>query len=505
MNEKVLQSYKSTPYISRPFKYSSIHRLEAICELLGIKNQKTSSARVLEIGCAFGGNLLYQALNYTNSSFYGIDISKEQIDKAKEISRLCRAKNLHFICADICDILASDEMIQSLGKFDYIIAHGVFSWVDDSTKIALLKLGKTLLNSSGVFYISYNTYPGWKTRDILRDLMLFSTSHLSKDDEKLARSKSVIRSLLSFAKQNPKPFSEDFFEHAQGICEFYDDFYLMHEHFELSNDPKYLHEFVEIARQNGLFYLCDSMLSPSFISAQNTPLRLPNIKERIKAEQYADFLLLRAFRASILATSLPSNPALIGKFANLGSVFFRGCFEIKDNEIKAKNAEIILDKSAAKLAEVFNSFYPSFASLEELFLAFKKDNNSELPSFVANCSELMLIGALEISKEKLKALSYKVGKTRLKSSFYHYFSYFASTKDPLIAPAGALGDMLSLDRSCASLALFFDGKRDYMDILRDFKPLVNSFKSDEALLDFIKDFQNLLWQNFLFEEFDAKL
>ncbi len=200
--QNVKQTYKDLPYTSRAFKASSPMHLAAIGTLLGLKTCDIKKARVLEIGCSFGGNILYFALNFPASQIVGIDISPEQINGAKNLAKTLGANNAHFICADICELVKDEIALNELGKFDYIIAHGVYSWVADGVKDALLKLTQKCLAPSGLAYISYNVYPGWKEREILRDLMLFSTSHLSKIDEKISRSKSVVKSFLNHGKND---------------------------------------------------------------------------------------------------------------------------------------------------------------------------------------------------------------------------------------------------------------------------------------------------------------
>ena len=58
-------------------------------------------------------------------------------------------------------------------KFDYIICHGVYSWVLEATRAAILRLCRDGLTNHGVAYISYNTYPGWRLRQVVREAMLF--------------------------------------------------------------------------------------------------------------------------------------------------------------------------------------------------------------------------------------------------------------------------------------------------------------------------------------------
>lgn len=480
MKQNVIATYESTPYTSRAFKASSPLRLEAISALFGFGAKELGNSRVLELGCSFGGNIIYAALNAPSADFISIDLSPRQISTARQIARQIGTKNLEFLEADICEIIADEKAVESLGKFDYIIAHGVYSWVDDRVKDALFTLISKTLAPSGLAYVSFNAYPGWKQRDILRDLMLFSTSHLSRDDERLSRAKGVIKALLGYANsfdeksEQRAAFSRAFLEHARDICEIYDDFYLMHEHFELSNDPKYLSDFISHASRFDLAYLLDSSLSASFFDARDQVLLRPSLSERIKAEQYSDFLSMRCFRAAILShkeSAKTHENKLIGRFETLGleSVYYRGDFDIAEHEITAKNGSVVLNTSAKALAQALNDFYPSFASLSELINATNADKNSLCALLV----QLVFIGAVEISAQKLEFLAYERGKTRLKEHLRGYLEYFAKNPAPQISLAGLMGEILSFEAYEAHFALLFDGKHDinelcsiFMDYLR---------------------------------------
>ena len=67
------------------------------------------------------------------------------------------------------------DVDESYGKFDYIIAHGVFSWIPTEVREKLLDICAKNMAPGGVAYVSYNTYPGWYLRGAAHDLMKFHT------------------------------------------------------------------------------------------------------------------------------------------------------------------------------------------------------------------------------------------------------------------------------------------------------------------------------------------
>ena len=184
-NSKIEKSYDELTYKSIAFAQSSPYRLEACATLLGITPPPCENARVLEIGCSFGGNLIPFAVNNKNAKVVGIDLSGEQIRRGQEIVKEMELTNLELIHGDICEF-KSDE------KFDYIIAHGVFSWVPDFVKEAILKVVRENLSANGVAFISYNVYPGWKVKDIVRDIMLLAAKDKESMQERLKAAKEAL-------------------------------------------------------------------------------------------------------------------------------------------------------------------------------------------------------------------------------------------------------------------------------------------------------------------------
>ena len=154
INNQVKESYEALPYVSQSFKYCHPHKLEAIAKLLMLDPPNAFKSKILEIGCSFGGNLIPFALNNEEASLIGVDISATQVSKGNQIISEMSIKNLKLIQKDISDM--GDE----LGKFDYIIAHGIYSWVPQEVRDAILRVIRNSLNPNGLAYISYNTYPG---------------------------------------------------------------------------------------------------------------------------------------------------------------------------------------------------------------------------------------------------------------------------------------------------------------------------------------------------------
>lgn len=112
-----------------------------------------AGSRVLELGCGTGGNLPPMAATLPGSQFTGTDMSERQIEMARELAEGGRLRNIEFLAGDALPLLADTAD----GSFDYIILHGLYSWVPLQVQSALLPLCGGLLSEAGIAYVSYNT------------------------------------------------------------------------------------------------------------------------------------------------------------------------------------------------------------------------------------------------------------------------------------------------------------------------------------------------------------
>src|SRR5262249_10278226 len=155
--------------------------------MFGLPSPKTATARVLELGCASGGNLIPFALRNPGAQAIGVDISGVQINQAREYATRLGLDNISLQEADLQQL-----DLEKLGQFDYIVAHGVYSWVPPETQEALLSLIERCLAPEGVAFISYNTYPGWKAKEILRDAMRMHAGVRSNPSEQVAYGRAMV-------------------------------------------------------------------------------------------------------------------------------------------------------------------------------------------------------------------------------------------------------------------------------------------------------------------------
>ena len=298
--EQAKEIYADLGYLSQPFPYASAPFLESYARLLGLSPAPASTARILEIGSSYGGNLISQALFYPKATFTGIEIAPTQVSVGKTYIDQLGITNLNLLEGDV------NESHEHLGTYDYIIAHGFYSWVDEETKDNFLRLCKELLAENGILYMSYNTYPGWHKMDSVRALLEFANKDVDtlNHREKVRHGKTVASKLGALmleydtVKAQQGPFLQSLRQTLQK-----QDCYVGHDHLEPVNTPVYFHQCMDHMAEHGFTYLCDCDLNLSFPDVYDETLRtkLQELAphDPLAREQYIDFMLNTAFRKSL--------------------------------------------------------------------------------------------------------------------------------------------------------------------------------------------------------------
>ncbi|MGL6097890.1 MAG: methyltransferase regulatory domain-containing protein [Fimbriiglobus sp.] len=289
-------TYDDVPYESHPFAQTHPSRLFTVATLFGLRPAPVQKCRVLELGCAAGGNLLPIAEAFPETELVGLDLSARQIADGNELVKSHGAKNITLKHASILDV---DE---SYGKFDYLICHGVFSWVPPNVQDKILDICAKNLNPQGIAYISYNTYPGWHMRGMIRDMMKYHAARFTTPQLKTQQARALLDFLAKSVKQDNSAYSTLLKSELETLRH-QADHYLYHEHLEENNEPLYFHHFAERAKAKGMKYLGEArvgtMVTGNFGPEIENTLKMI-ATDQIQAEQYMDFLRNRMFRETLL-------------------------------------------------------------------------------------------------------------------------------------------------------------------------------------------------------------
>lgn len=357
-------------YETLPYAESHPAFLEALGILFGLTPQPHQHCRVLELGCGTGGNLIPQAFYLPDSQFVGIDLSSENIQFGKRLIQNAALENIDLIQGNILELDAS------LGSFDYIIAHGVFSWVPEDVRQHLLSLFRALLAPNGIGYISFNCKPGWSRRGILRDILLEATGRYQTDAERLDAANETLNRLDVGYSASTDPFAEYLKHEIQHIRQSHPS-YILQEYLNPHNHAVFLREFVDAINEHGLQYLCDSALnsgSPEAFNAAFEDATL-GIEAPNELEQWLDFLRLREFRQALVVheSAEIESEVDLDVFCGMGLVLDASSTGTTEkNEEDASNAPIAkiisgLSHPLSKMAvERLASQFPNAVSLNSL-------------------------------------------------------------------------------------------------------------------------------------------
>jgi SAM-dependent methyltransferase len=292
----VTGSYDQVRYPGRPLVQTHPDRLATVAGLFGLTPAAPGECRVLELGCGDGGNLIPMALCLPRSEFTGIDLARDAIHQGCALANALALRNITLRQMDLME--AGPE----LGEFDYIVAHGVYSWVPRAVRDQLLHICCANLAPSGVAYVSYNTYPGFHLREMFRNIMLHHVRGFEDPIDRVQRAVEVIEALHKCGPEGGAAqayYAEQLTHLAES-----EGWYLFHDDLATYNHALYFHEFAQEARRHGLQYLgeADFLEMQDDIYAEPIPEVLQRLAQGdvIRKEQYLDFIKGRRFRQTLL-------------------------------------------------------------------------------------------------------------------------------------------------------------------------------------------------------------
>ncbi|MEP6997896.1 MAG: class I SAM-dependent methyltransferase [Betaproteobacteria bacterium] len=296
MNAELQASYDEFPYLSLSFPQSHPDRLATIGRLLGLAPAPVGECRVLEIGCASGGNLIPMAAGLPRSRFVGIDFSAVQIRRGATDVAALGLSNIELAQADLRDFGAQ------WGVFDYIIAHGVYSWVSPDVQEKLLDVCSRQLAPGGIAYVSYNTLPGWNMRGIVRDAMRYHTRQFPDAKARVQQARATLDFMAQAMEGAQSPYALMLRSEAEQLRS-EGDYYVLHDHLEEFNEALFFHQFAARAARHRLAFLAEADYRTMLVGG--LPDQVEQVLDRmasdiLQREQLTDFLRNRNFRQTLL-------------------------------------------------------------------------------------------------------------------------------------------------------------------------------------------------------------
>jgi SAM-dependent methyltransferase len=289
-----LTAYDDIHYTSFPYQHSHPDHLGLIGELFGMQPAPVATCRVLEIGCALGGNLIPMAEAFPRARFLGIDLAATQIAEAQATAHALGLANLELRALDILDIP------EDLGRFDYLICHGVFSWVPPPVRARLLDVCGRHLAPHGIAYVSHNVKPGYYLRNVVREMMRYHVRNTADPARRVEQARALVDFLTDAARDDRW---RAVLEGEQINVRQAADWLIYHDQLAEVNEGIWFHELAAELPARGLAFLADADL------ATMLPLGYPDdVKQTLdrvapdllRHQQYLDFVRNRTFRMTLL-------------------------------------------------------------------------------------------------------------------------------------------------------------------------------------------------------------
>ena len=278
------------------YAYAATHpaRLEVVGRLFGLDAAPAATCRVLELGCGDGGNALSIAQTLPGAQIVGIDAAAAAVARGTELARAAGLANVELRAGDF------EHLPPDLGSFDYVIAHGVYSWIPPAARTALLGCARRCLAPAGIAFVSYNAYPGSYLRDMARDILRYHLRDVEDPAARLAGAHALMQTIVAI--EEPTPYARVLREHLERMLR-YSDALLFHDDLAEISTPFYFHELVEHAAGHDLRFLSEADLFESQLrdvpqSAEALLATLP--EDVVVREQYLDFFKNRMFRQTLL-------------------------------------------------------------------------------------------------------------------------------------------------------------------------------------------------------------
>jgi SAM-dependent methyltransferase len=314
-------SYDRVPYPGYAQPLTHPDRLACAAMLFGMAPAGVETCRVLELGCGDGANLIPIAFSLPGCRAVGIDLAATAVQKGRAAAAALGLTNVTLLQADVTRVPAD------LGDFDYVIAHGLYSWVPPAVRDAVLAVCKGHLAPAGVAYVSYNAHPGHHFRQVAREMMMFAVRGVAGAAVRIREARRFL-SLMAQSRPAGDTYGEVLREELKRVEEARDAVFF-HDDLEPMNEPVYFHAFAAHAAAHGLQFLAEAeygeMAERALLPHLAEALAPDARNDVLKLEQLADFARKRAFRRTLLchadvALTRPASPSAVTRLRVAGDV-----------------------------------------------------------------------------------------------------------------------------------------------------------------------------------------
>lgn len=302
-----LTSYDAVPYASFPHAPSHPDQLATVAFLHGLDPPCPRRCRMLELGCGSGANLIGIAYGLPQATLVGVDLAPTAIARARAAAQAVGLDNVEL---HVGDVRGLPDAVN--GEFDYIVAHGLYTWVDHPTREALLAACGQHLAPDGVAFISFNTHPGGHFRRAVRELAFWYAGEPDDPEELASRARELFAKLTEL-RGDTDAWGALLASELPPLATAATD-HLVHDLLGESWEPVWFAQFTAAASEYGLQYIGEASwhrVSGPWDPHVEEGLRQLSGGNRIAYEQIVDFMVWRRFRDSLLCRAGPAVDASI--------------------------------------------------------------------------------------------------------------------------------------------------------------------------------------------------
>ncbi len=290
--------YDEVRYSNYPYAQTHPNRLATVAILHGLTPPDPESARVLELGCGAGGNLMAMAAATPGVRAVGVDLAAAPIEEGRAAAAEVGLTNLELRHGDVRELTAG-----ALGEFDYVIAHGLYAWVPPDAREALMASVAAHLAPEGLGYVSFNAYPGGYFRRMLRDIGLWHARGIDDPLERAAKAQELYKFLNEQRATEADTFGAVLEREVPPLAD--GPLYrLVHDDLADDWDPVWFADFAAHAARHGLAFVGEADLSGlrSELLPEDVVADVWKIAggDRVSFETFSDLLIARHFRQPVL-------------------------------------------------------------------------------------------------------------------------------------------------------------------------------------------------------------
>lgn len=274
--------------------------LATTCLLLGQRAPDlTRPFRYADLGCGHGFTTLVVAATHPEAEVWGFDFNPAHVEWATRVAATAGLSNAHFAEASFAELAQRPEA--ALPAFDFMVSHGVVSWVSPDNRRALLDVIRRRLRPGGLTYLSYNVTTGWAPIVPLRRLMCMLA------EASPARTDLAAPGILQFIDRM-KEAGALYFQGNPRVETRLEDMrkqetrYIAHEYLNRDWYPLMFADMAEAMADTKCSYVGSATLSENIDALAAPPSMTPLLNEmpdRVLRETLRDFGSAQAFRRDL--------------------------------------------------------------------------------------------------------------------------------------------------------------------------------------------------------------